>query len=448
MNIYSSPLINLAIACFFILSLRGLTFPKSAHRSNILGIMGICLAICISLISIRHQFLALSAIVIGAIIGIYISQKIKLTALPQAVAAFNGLGGLAAFLISCSAVLEENSDIIDTPVSAALGIFTFSGSFIAFAKLQGLIKINFHQISQTINIGLFFILILAMLRYAYHPELIYFCILSGISFILGISVTGRIGGADMPIVIALLNATTGLDSAVIGFVINNILLITTGALIGVSGMILAYIMCQAMNRSLFSVLFNPKALQTETDVFDNDKIIKTASPADAAFIMGNARKIIIVPGYGMAVAQAQHVLKQMAMLLIKKYNVEVKFAIHPVAGRMPGHMNVLLAEADIPYEYIFGLSDINNEFSSADVAYVIGANDITNPLAKTDATSAIFGMPILDVSKSKTVLIVKRSLSFGYTGLDNPLFYADNTLMLFGDAQKVTAEIVKDLEHQ
>ena len=447
MSNHSLPLFNLCIACFFILSLRGLTFPQKAYRSNLLGILGICLAIIMSLTSGTHQFLALSAIVIGAVIGIYISQKIKLTGLPQAVAAFNGLGGLSAFLISCSALLEDHLDIIDTPVSAAVGIFTFSGSFIAFSKLQGLIKTNSHQISLTMNLCIFVILILAFIGYIIHPKLSYFCILSFFALLLGITITLRIGGADMPIIIALLNAATGLNSAIIGFVINNTLLIITGALIGVSGTILAYIMCLAMHRSLLTVLLGKTAIRSKENSFNSNKIVKVASPADAAFIMENARKVIIIPGYGMAVAQAQHILKQMAMLLTDKYHVEVKFAIHPVAGRMPGHMNVLLAEADIPYEQIYALNDINNEFSATDVAYVIGANDIINPLAKTDSSSAIYGMPILDVAQAKTILIVKRSLASGYTGLDNPLFYADNTLMLFGDAQKITAEIVKNLEH-
>lgn len=441
------PLFDLGIAVFFILSLRGLTFPQKAYRSNLLGIIGICLAIILSLSSGKHQFLALSAIVIGAFIGILISQKVKLTELPQTVAAFNGLGGLSAFLISCSSILEQHLDIIDTPASAAMGAFTFSGSFIAFAKLQGLIKSKSLNLTSVLNFILLILFLITFTGYIIHPSVLYFSLLSTFAFILGISMTLGIGGADMPIIIALLNAATGLNSSAIGFVINSPLLIITGALIGISGMILAHIMCQAMNRSLIKILFGKADYSFESDKINKDKVIKSTSPIDAAFIMENAQKIIIVPGYGMAVAQAQHALKQMAMLLINKYNVDVKFAIHPVAGRMPGHMNVLLAEADIPYENIYALNDINNEFSSADVAYVIGANDIINPLAKTDSSSPIFGMPILDASLAKTVIIVKRSLAAGYTGLDNPLFYADNTLMLFGDAQKVTSEIVKNLEH-
>lgn len=441
------PLINLGISCFFILSLRGLTFPHNAYRSNFLGMTGISMTLLLALISSSHPFIALSAILIGTLIGILIAHKIKMTDLPQTVAAFNGLGGLAAFLIACCAVLEANTDILDTPISAIIGIFTFSGSFIAFAKLHGLIKNNFNNINNKLNIFLFISILFIFIIYAHHTDIIYFYILSCLALCLGITVTLRIGGADMPIVIALLNAGSGLDSASIGFVLDNSLLIITGSLIGVSGTILAYIMCKAMNRSLLNVLFSPVTVHSEVDKFDHNKTVKSGSPADAAFMMENARKIIIIPGYGMAVAQAQYELKQMALLLSNKYNVDVKFAIHPVAGRMPGHMNVLLAEADIPYEKIFSLTDINNEFSATDVAYVIGANDITNPLAKTDSSSAIYGMPILDVEKAKTVFVVKRSLSAGYTGLDNPLFYKDNTIMLFGDAKKITSEIIKYLEH-
>lgn len=447
MNNFWLPLINLGIACFFILSLRGLTFPRSAYRSNQLGICGMCLALLLSLLSCTHPMLVLCAIFIGTLIGMYIAQKVQMTDLPQTVAIFNGLGGLAAFLVACCVILENNKDILDTPISAVIGIFTFSGSCIAFAKLQGLIKRKFNGLNPYFNLIILFFLLMAFILYAAYPQFSVFAIISGLAFILGIMVTLRIGGADMPIVISLLNAGSGLDSAALGFVLGNPLLIITGALIGVSGCILSYIMCKAMNRPLLNVLFGSRTAPNEPDTFNHKQVVKTGSPAEAAFIMENARKIIIVPGYGMAVAQAQHILKQMAEVLHNKYNADVKFAIHPVAGRMPGHMNVLLAEADVPYENIFGLNDINNDFAAADVAYVIGANDITNPLAKTDENAAIFGMPILDVGKAKTVFVVKRTMGSGYTGLDNPLFYADNTIMLFGDAQKVTAEIVKFLEH-
>lgn len=443
----TTPLIYFIISCFFILSLRGLTFPRQAYKSSHLGIIGMCLALSLSLWISPHRFLALSAIVIGTVIGLSISQKAKMTELPQTIAAFNGLGGLSAFLISCCAILEANTDILDVPISAIMGIFTFSGSFVAFAKLKGIIKSNFGELNQKLNLFIFTVLLLSFMSYALHPDLTAFYILSGLAFLLGLTITLKIGGADMPIIIALLNAASGLDSAAIGFVLNNILLTITGALIGVSGTILSYIMCKAMNRSLINVLFGKTSNTTIQDSFNQNKSVKTGSPSEAAFMMENARKIIIVPGYGMAASQAQHSLKQLALLLNKRYNVEVKFAIHPVAGRMPGHMNVLLAEADIPYDIIYGLNDINHEFATADIAYVIGANDITNPLAKTDSSSAIYGMPILNVEQAKTVFIVKRSMNTGYTGLDNPLFYADNTIMLFGDAQKVTNEIIKNLEH-
>ena len=440
-------LLDLSIASFFILSLRGLTFPQTAYRSNFLGIIGMCLALILAFIYCTHPFLVLSAILIGTLIGIFTAQKVQITALPQTVAILNGLGGLSAFLIAFCAVLEENIDIIDTPISATMGIFTFSGSMIAFAKLQGLIRKNFGIFNQRLNLVILIVLLLSFYRYTQQPDISHFGILSVLALTLGMTLTLRIGGADMPIVITLLNAASGLDSASIGFVFNNPLLIITGALIGISGTILSLIMCKAMNRSLWEILLGKSSQKTETDTFKGNKIVRTGSSSEAAFIMKHARKVIIVPGYGMAVAQAQHSLKQMAKLLHRKYRVTVKFAIHPVAGRMPGHMNVLLAEADIPYEFIYGLNDINHEFASADVAYVIGANDITNPLAKTDSSSAIYGMPILDVEQAKTVFVVKRSLSPGYTGLENPLFYAENTIMLFGDAQKVTAEIVKHLEH-
>lgn len=447
MNTFWFPIVNLTIAALFILTLRGLTFPRSAYKSNKLGISGMYFALILALIFCKHPFIVLSATILGALIGISIAKNIKMSTLPQTVAAFNALGGLSAFLIACCAVLEENIDIFDTPVSAVIGIFTFTGSFIAFAKLQGIIKKNIHIFSKQLNLLIFCILILAFIDYTNHPDITHFFILTALSGLLGITLIIRIGGADMPVIISLLNAASGLDSAAIGFVINNQLLIITGALIGVSGCILSYIMCKAMNRKILSILFSQPETRTPKDSYNNLQTIKSGSPAEAAFIMENAQKVIIVPGYGMAVAQAQHVLKQMASILNKKYNVDVKFAIHPVAGRMPGHMNVLLAEANVPYEKIFELKDINNEFARADVAYVIGANDITNPLAKTDSKSAIFGMPILDVNKAKTVFVVKRSLASGYTGLDNPLFYADNTIMLFGDAQKITSEIIKNLEH-
>ena len=437
--------INLLISIMFILSLRGLSFPRSAYKSNLLGISGMGIAIFLSLLTSHHLFLVLLTISIGAIIGITIAKKIPMTALPQTVAVFNGLGGLSAFLIATCSVL--NSQIsIDIPISAIIGIFTFSGSIIAFAKLHRILKdTNYKPISQ-INIAIGLILIMSIIYYHLNYDTSIFWLLSILSFLLGISTIICVGGADMPIAISLLNASSGIASSAVGFIINNSLLIITGALVGASGIILSYIMSKAMNRSLKNILFGSTETQSIPHQI-NQKTIKSTSPLDAAFILENAHKVIIVPGYGMAVAKAQHILKQMAEILHNQYNVEVKFAIHPVAGRMPGHMNVLLAEAEVPYENIFELNEINHEFSTTDVAYVIGANDITNPLAKQDSSSPIYGMPILEVNKAKTVIVVKRSMAHGYSNIENPLFYEDKTIMLFGDAQKVTAEIVNALQH-
>ena len=441
-------LINFGISCLFILSLRGLTFPHKAYNNCLVGIIGMCLSICLSLYSNSNGTIGFLAITIGAIIGIYISHKSKMTELPQTIVAFNGLGGLSAFLISYCTILENNTNILETVISSAFGIFTFSGSIIAFAKLKGFINNNLSKISNKINSIIFAILIMTLLYYSYHPNQLTFMLVTIIALILGLGITLKIGGADMPIMVALLNACSGFTAVIIGFALNSYILIITGSLIGTSGAILSYIMCKSMNRSLLKVLFFPINSYTSEKETNKHSTIKTGSPIDAAYIMSNSRKMIIVPGYGMAVAQAQHALKQLTLLLTQKYNVDVKFAIHPIAGRMPGHMNILLAEAEIPYETIYNIDDINTEFASTDVVYVIGANDITNPLAQTDKSSPIYGMPILNVEQAKTVFVVKRSMNTGYAGLDNPLFYADNTIMLFGDAQKITSEIIKNLDHQ
>ncbi len=443
MNNLLLSLTDLCVSVLFILSLRGLAFPQSAYRSNIIGIIGMIIAITASTLTNPNLLLIFLAIVIGALIGWRIAYYIKMTALPQTIAAFNGLGGLAAFLVAVCATLNQNSGL-DIAGSAVIGIFTFSGSFIAFAKLQGLIKQqpDTHLLNMLLSIAL----LTAIIVYYHNASLLNFGILTTIACALGIFITFRIGGADMPIVISLLNAGSGLASAAVGFMMNSSLLIITGALIGAGGSILSYVMSKAMNRNLRHILFG-KQKHSESIADQEQRLVKTGSPLEAAYLMENASKVIIVPGYGMAVSQAQHTLKQMSSLLKQKYNVDVRFAIHPVAGRMPGHMNVLLAEADVPYENIFGFDEINNEFATADVAYIIGANDIVNPLAKNDSSSPIYGMPIFDAALAKTVFVIKRSMASGYSGLDNPLFYADNTIMLFGDAQKVTAEIVKILEH-
>lgn len=439
-------LLNLSAAVLFILSLRGLAFPLTAYRSNFWGIAGMVIAVSVSLLHQSHLPLIFAAITLGGLIGTFAAVKVKMTALPQTVAAFNGLGGLAAFLIAVCEHMTATGNLAENTLGAVIGIFTFSGSFIAFAKLQGIISSGSRMRSHIFNIVLLSGIAVFYLFYLNEPSANNFYILSFLTLLLGITVTMRIGGADMPVIISVLNACSGLASVAIGFAIHNILLIITGALIGAGGCILSYVMSKAMNRPLLKILFGAEPATAASSDLKITKNAHSGSPADAAFMMENAGKIIIVPGYGMAVAQAQYALRDMALLLRDKYRVDVKFAIHPVAGRMPGHMNVLLAEANIPYEDIFALEDINREFEDTDIAYVIGANDITNPLAKQDANSPIYGMPILEVEKAKTVFVVKRSLAVGYSGLDNPLFYADNTIMLYGDAKQVTAEIVKDLE--
>ena len=402
-------------AVLFILSIRSLAAPDTARKGNLLGIFGMVLAIGATLSSslVSDTLWVGLALIVGALIGSYFALKVKMTALPQMIAAFNGLGGLSAVLIALAEILSGSALYVENAIGLLIGAIAFSGSILAFAKLQGLISAK--------------------------P-------LAAASLVLGVTLVLPIGGADMPIVISILNSYSGWAAVGIGFSLNNILLIIVGAIVGASGAILSYIMTKAMNRSLMSVIFGSLGEGSTASVQEANQQAKAGDPQDAAFIMENASKVIIVPGYGMAVAQAQHILKEMAEVLASKYNVEVKFAIHPVAGRMPGHMNVLLAEANVPYEDVFELEAINREFSTADVAYVIGANDVTNPLAKTDSSSPIYGMPVLEVGKAKTVFFVKRSLATGYSGVDNPLFYAPNTFMLYGDAKKVTEEITSVLE--
>ncbi len=442
----------LVSSILFILSIRDLSSPKTARKGNILGITGMAIAILATVYSplVEDYLPILLAILLGGVIGIYFALKVKMTALPQMIAAFNGLGGLSAVLISLAEIVAGSTMYLENALGLLIGAVAFSGSVIAFAKLQGLMrpKAIIFPLQQGINLLMFLAVIGLSTEFILYHDIQIFYILAGMAIMLGFLLVLPIGGADMPVVISVLNAYSGWAAVGIGFSLNNVLLIIVGAIVGASGSILAYIMTKAMNRSLMSVMLGGfgaevhKAAAGEED----DRVAKSGSPDDAAFIMENANKVIIVPGYGMAVAQAQHVLKEMAEDLHNKYGVEVKFAIHPVAGRMPGHMNVLLAEANVPYEQVFELEDINREFATADVAYVIGANDVTNPLARTDASSPIYGMPVLDVEKAKTVFFVKRSLASGYSGVENPLFYADNTIMLYGDAKKVTEEIVAALE--
>ena len=441
------------LACvLFILSIRGLASPDTARQGNLLGSLGMLIAIAATIYSplVTDYWPVVAAIVIGGGIGTYFALKVKMTSLPQMIAAFNGLGGLSAVFIAMAEILAGSTMLIENSLGLIIGAVAFSGSVIAFAKLQGLMKpkaiVFFGQ--QALNLILGIAMIVVAVLFVWQPSHDYFYILAGVSIILGLLLVLPIGGADMPVVISVLNAYSGWAAVGIGFSLNNVLLIIVGAIVGASGAILSYIMTKAMNRSLTSVMLGGFGAESHTTSLNahEDKTAKSGSPEDAAFIMENASKVIIVPGYGMAVAQAQHILKEMGDDLRKKYGVEVKYAIHPVAGRMPGHMNVLLAEANVPYEDVFELEDINREFATADVAYVIGANDVTNPLAKTDASSPIYGMPVLDVGKAKTVFFVKRSLASGYSGVENPLFFADNTIMLYGDAKKVTEEIVSALE--
>lgn len=437
----------------FILSIRGLASPETARRGNMLGMVGMLIAIVATMFSplVSEYRWIILAIIIGGAIGTESALKVKMTSLPQMVAAFNGLGGLSAVFISMAEILAGSQTWIETSIGLLIGALAFSGSMIAFAKLQGLIsaKAVTFPLQQTLNLLLAIAVITVCVMFCLSGDRDLFYLLAGLAILLGLLLVLPIGGADMPVVISVLNAYSGWAAVGIGFSLNNVLLIIVGSIVGASGAILSYIMVKAMNRSLISVMLggfgNQSSANAAASAHDG-RIAKAGNPEDAAFIMENANKVIIVPGYGMAVAQAQHILHEMAKDLHDKYGVEVKYAIHPVAGRMPGHMNVLLAEANVPYEEVFELDDINREFATADVAYVIGANDVTNPLARTDSSSPIYGMPILDVEKAKTVFFVKRSLASGYSGVENPLFYADNTVMLYGDAKKVTEQIVAALE--
>ncbi|WP_443970491.1 NAD(P)(+) transhydrogenase (Re/Si-specific) subunit beta [Sphingobium sp. CR28] len=475
----SGPLAVSPIAAFaylvsgvlFILALRGLSSPESSRRGNRLGMAGMAIAIGTTLVT--HDAVGLpdifAAIVIGGVIGFFIARKIAMTAMPQLVAAFHSLVGLAAVVVGAAAYLDpaafgildpltgqiHNASRIELGLGVAIGAITFSGSVIAFLKLNGNMsgKPILLPGRHVLNLGTL-LAILALIGWFYAmpaPSAVtwLFPLIVALSFIIGFLLIVPIGGADMPVVVSMLNSYSGWAAAAMGFTLSNSAMIITGALVGSSGAILSYIMCKAMNRSFISVIaggFGAEASAAGGEAKEQ-RPWKRGSAEDAAFLMSQADSVIIVPGYGMAVSQAQHALREMGDML-KKEGVSVKYAIHPVAGRMPGHMNVLLAEANVPYDEVFELEDINSEFAQTDVAFVIGANDVTNPAAKTDKTSPIYGMPVLDVEKAKTVLFVKRSMGgVGYAGVDNDVFYMDNTMMLLADAKKMVEDIVKAMAH-
>jgi len=445
----------------FILALRGLSSPESARTGNMMGIAGMVIAILTTLMDpgVLSYSMILLAMLIGGSIGTVVALRINMTALPQLVAAFHSLVGMAAVFVAAAAFFRPEAygigtigdiataSLVEMSLGAAIGAITFSGSVIAFAKLQGIMSgapITFalqHKLNAVIGAA---IVVAIIMLVGSQSETVFWTVI-GLSFLIGFLIIIPIGGADMPVVVSMLNSYSGWAACGIGFTLSNPALIITGALVGSSGAILSYIMCKGMNRSIFNVLlggFGGEDAGPAGAAAAGDRAVKSGAADDAAFLMKNASKVIIVPGYGMAVAQAQHALREMSDLL-KAEGVEVSYAIHPVAGRMPGHMNVLLAEANVPYDEVFELEEINHEFASADVAFVIGANDVTNPAAKTDKSSAIYGMPILDVGKAGTVLFSKRSMGSGYAGVENELFFADNTMMLFGDAKKMAEEIVQ-----
>ena len=454
----------LIAAICFIMALRGLSSPDTSRGGNNYGIAGMVVAIGVTVASpgVLSPWLIILGLVIGGAIGSVVAMRIKMTALPQLVAAFHSLVGLAAVFVAAAAFLSPDAfgiavagkihtqSLIEMGLGTVIGAITFTGSVVAFAKLQGLVTGSplIFRGQHPLNAAIGIVLLVLLVWFALHGGPGTFALLVLLSLALGFLLILPIGGADMPVVVSMLNSYSGWAAAGIGFTLGNTALIVTGALVGSSGAILSYIMCKGMNRSIFNVIlggFGTDSAAAGGPAVKNDKPVKAGSAEDAAFLMKNAQSVIIVPGYGMAVAQAQHALREMADLL-KKEGVQVRYAIHPVAGRMPGHMNVLLAEANVPYDEVFELDDINRDFASTDVAFVIGANDVTNPAAKTDPKSAIYGMPILDVEKAQTVLFVKRGMSSGYAGVDNELFFRDNTMMLFADAKVMCENIVKALE--
>src|SRR5580698_7199900 len=468
MNANLAALAYLASGVLFILTLRGLSSPVTSRRGNQMGMFGMAMAIVVTLATLAAQGLLdpvtiglmLGGVILGGSVGAIIARRVQMTAMPQLVAAFHSLVGLAACLVATAAIfapaaygIAEGTGIkleslIELSLGVAIGAITFTGSLIAFAKLNGnmsgapIILPARHLLNIAIA-GAIVVLIVLLVMSGGEAKWAFWAIF-GLALIAGITLIIPIGGADMPVVISMLNSYSGWAAAALGFTLANTTLIITGALVGSSGAILSYIMCKGMNRSFISVILGGFGGEVAAGGAVETRMVKQGAAEDAAFIMKNAGSVIIVPGYGMAVAQAQHAVREMADLL-KKEGVKVSYAIHPVAGRMPGHMNVLLAEANVPYDEVFELDDINSQFAQTDVAYVIGANDVTNPAAKNNPQSPIYGMPILDVEKAKTVLFIKRGMGSGYAGIENELFFQDNTMMLFGDAKKMTEEIVKAL---
>jgi NAD(P) transhydrogenase subunit beta len=475
----------LVAAVCFILALRGLSSPATSRTGNRLGMAGMAMAVLVTMLalpggSVPAWLLTALAIIAGGGVGYVVAKRIAMTAMPQLVAAFHSLVGLAAVFVAAGAFLSPHDFGITGPDGAIhglslfemglgtiIGAVTFSGSLIAFGKLQAKLPPKVEGAlgplkpvvaaamssrpillpqRHAINIAIAGAALALLAVFVATESGLAFLGMTLLAFALGFLLIIPIGGADMPVVVSMLNSYSGWAAAGIGFTLKNPMLIITGALVGSSGAILSYIMCRAMNRSFVSVILGGFGETGGAAADEGDKTYKSGSAEDAAYIMENAQKVLIVPGYGMAVAQAQHAVRELYDTLTKK-GVEVKFAIHPVAGRMPGHMNVLLAEANIPYDVVHEMEDVNNEFGQADVAYVIGANDITNPSAKTDSASPIYGMPVLDVEKARAVFFIKRSMAAGYAGIDNPLFYMDRTMMLFGDAKKMTEQVVKSIGH-
>ncbi|MGK2923751.1 MAG: NAD(P)(+) transhydrogenase (Re/Si-specific) subunit beta [Methyloceanibacter sp.] len=458
------PLLYLVSGVLFILALRGLSSPETSRQGNYMGMAGMAIAVVTTLAVARPETglswaMIVGGIAVGGSTGAVIARRIPMTAMPELVAAFHSLVGMAAVLVAAAAFYAPEAfgigapgairvaSLIEMSLGAAIGAITFTGSVIAFAKLSG--RMSGAPIMlparHLINIVLAVWLVTCVALFCQEQTPVYFWAIVTLSLLLGVLIIIPIGGADMPVVISMLNSYSGWAAAGIGFTLGNTALIVTGALVGSAGAILSYIMCKGMNRSFISVILGGFGGETAGPAAGGEqKPVKLGSAEDAAFLMKNASRVIIVPGYGMAVAQAQHALREMAEGL-KNAGVEVKYAIHPVAGRMPGHMNVLLAEANVPYDEVFELEDINSEFPQTDVVYIIGANDVVNPAAEDDPSSPIYGMPVLQVWKAGTVLFNKRSLATGYAGIDNPVFYRDNTMMVLGDAKKMTEEIAKAL---